>query len=96
MLIWIQVFSCFVQADGCRKFYVFINKNVPTGINNRAVSMHVGVVLLYLIGLVCFYITFIRRIESVDPQEFLIEITIKAGLSSLSQVALSYLFYELC
>jgi len=72
MLIWIQVFTCFVQADGCRRFYAFINKNVPAGINNRAVSMHVGVYLLYLISLVYIYFTFARKVDSVGPHQFTI------------------------
>jgi len=75
--------------------YAFIKKNVPTGINNRAVSMHVGVYALYLIGLFYFYAVFIRRLGEVDNDRFMREISIKIGLSCLSQVALCYLFYVL-
>ena len=72
MLIWIQVFSCFVLADGCRRFYVYINKKIPTGVNNRAVSMHVGVYMLYLIGLFYFYFAYIKSIGTVGKNQFLI------------------------
>jgi len=67
MLIALQVFSCFVLADGCRRFFVFIKKNVPTGINNCAVGKHLSVYLLYLIGLVYFDITYIMRYKEDSP-----------------------------
>jgi hypothetical protein len=65
MLIWIQILSCLVQFDACRRFYVFINKNTASGTNNLAVSLHVGVYMLYLSGLIYFYFVNIRHIESV-------------------------------
>ena len=58
--------------------------------------MHVGVYMLYLIGLLYFYFVSMRHIGSVTQNQFLLQISIKIGLSCLSQVALSYLFYVLC
>ena len=58
--------------------------------------MHVGVYMLYLIGLLYFYFVSMRHIGSVGQNQFLLQISIKIGLSCLSQVALSYLFYVLC
>jgi hypothetical protein len=54
LLIYIQAFSCLVQFDVCRRFYVFLNKKTASGINNLAVSQHVGVYMLYLAGLIYF------------------------------------------
>jgi len=72
MLIWIQIFSCLVLADGCRRLYVFLKKNAPYDINNKAVCFHVGVYMLYLIGLFYFYFTFIVDIGSDGKNKFLI------------------------
>ena len=52
--------------------------------------------MLYLIGLLYYYFVCIRHIGSVNKNQFLIQSIIKIGLSCLSQVALSYLFYVLC
>ena len=59
LLIFIQVWSCVVQFDACRRFYVFISKNTECGINIKMVCFHVSIYFLYLGGLVYFYITFI-------------------------------------
>ena len=66
MLVLIQILSGLVQFDACRRFYVFFNKNTASGINNLAVSLLVGVYMLYLSSLIYFYFANIRHIESVD------------------------------
>jgi len=72
MLIIIQVISCIVLADGCRRLYVLINNNTPTGTNNRAVIMHVGVYILYLLSLLYFYLCFYRNVGKIGEKRFTI------------------------
>lgn len=64
--------------------------------DNRAVSMHVGVYLVYLISLFYFYYTFIKNVGAVGSKKFLFQISIKNGLATLALVALAYLFYIIC
>ena len=96
LLIFIQVWSCLVQFDACRRFYIFINKNTECGINIKMVCFHVSIYFLYLGGLIYFYFTFIMQNGVESEGKYLISIGIKNGLEFLSLIALSYLFYILC
>ena len=95
MLVCIQIFSCLVLFDACRRIYYVLKEN-NVGINNRAVSLHVMVYLIYLAGLLDFYFTIIKSIQTVTPKSFLIQNSIREFLSMVSMVALAYVFYVSC
>ncbi len=57
--IWIQVLSCLVLFDACRKMFVIIRRDTVSGVNVCYLCCHIAVYLLYLTGLVYFYLTVI-------------------------------------
>ena len=94
-IVYIQIFSCFVLFDACRRIY-FVLKNNNFGINNKVVSLHVMVYLIYLVGLLDFYFTIVRNIDDASSKNFLIQNSIREFLSMVSMVALAYVFYVSC
>jgi hypothetical protein len=66
MIIWIQVLSCLVLFDACRRMFVIIRRDTVSGVNVCYLWCHIAVYLLYLAGLVFFYFTAI--IGETDQQ----------------------------
>jgi hypothetical protein len=57
MNVWIQVLSCLVLFDACRRMFVIIRRDTVSGVNVRYLCFHIAVYLLYLAGIFYFYYT---------------------------------------
>jgi len=67
------------------------------GINNKAACFHVGVYLIYLIGLVYYYYAYIRNLgKDTTKHEYLVTCSIKQSLGTVSVVSFAYLLQNLC
>ena len=65
MLFWIQVLSCLVLFDACRRMFVIIRRDTVSGVNVCYLCFHIAVYLLYLAGLCYFYFTAVTK--PTDP-----------------------------
>lgn len=63
-VFYVQIFSCLTLFDGCRRLYFFLNENTVNGINNKAVSFHILVYVIYLSGILYFYLTTVKHVDS--------------------------------
>ena len=96
MLICIQMFTCLVQFDACRRMYLVISQNKGCCLNIKSMIIHVTAYLVYLAGLIYYYIDFLSKIGSETAQQFTVAISIRISLSILSVMVLGYVFYDLC
>ena len=95
LLIFVQIFSCLVQFDASRRISSFIKRNKEYDINVVALCTHVGAYFIYLVGLILFYVQFIKEVGLANSHQFLVCITYKVCLSDLSDFVLITVFYGL-
>ena len=61
MNVWIQVLSCLVLFDACRRMFVIIRRDTVSGVNVPYLCFHIAVYLLYLAGVLYFYYTAVAK-----------------------------------
>lgn len=89
VMILVQIFSCIVLFDACRRFFIFARKNPDHSVNILAMFCHVTAYILYITGLIYYYCTFIRDLDSAVngsalERVFFIDQAVKQGLSVMS------------
>ena len=82
MMVYIQIFSCVVLFDACRRITMVAKKlKNRSEINLPAMVAHLLAFTLYLAGVIYFYYTFLKK---MDLTTFFRDETIKTVLSCLS------------
>ena len=57
--------------------------------------VHLAAYTLYLAGTIFFYVTFLKPLSTNSPKRFFVDMVIKSSCSSLSQIILSYVFWNI-
>jgi len=74
---------------------VYIRNETVSDVNIGYLVFHLVVYILYLIGLIYYWITIIYNNENT-PHQFLVSQSVRTGLACLSMIGLALLFYKLC